>query len=302
MKPLSERKRLDELESYLTTRIIGQKHVIPQVANEIRNGELSMHRESEPRGRLFFCGPTGVGKTQMAESITEFIFGSAEYLHKFDMSEFKGLNGLEKFIGNISGEVGRLGYVLEKHQKGTLLFDEFEKADASVWELFLQILDKARITVGRDKTIMLSEFYIVFTSNEGSEKIIDNKYTPFTRIEEYVRERVKLKFKPEMIQRFKNLIVFNKLSIDEQTLICRPMLEMEIDRLSKKFNIKIDYEAEILNLLVSRGYDAKYGARNMKNVIDDQVRNALAKHLVAGDLASGKLIFNRSNHQLDFII
>jgi ATP-dependent Clp protease ATP-binding subunit ClpA len=298
----AKKDKLLGLHSYLNQRIIGQKHIIDEIVPTIINSEMGLNRSTEPRGRLFFCGPTGVGKTETSEALTEYLFGSLEYLFKFDMSEFKDLDCIKRFIGDASGDLGRLGRVLQNNQEGVLLFDEFEKAHPDIWNLFLQILDKAVITVGKGETHNLSKFYIIFTSNEGSERITENKFTPWSRIVSYVTERIKLKFRPEMIRRFGKVVVFNKLGLDEQILICQQMLTAEIARLEKLFAIKIDYAPDILNLLISQGYDGKYGARNMKSVISELLGSAISQRLLEGHLTSGKLVRSSGRDKIEMLI
>ncbi len=273
--------KLSSLESVLSERIIGQEHVIPRIAEVIRQGELGLTSKNEPRGCFFFLGPTGVGKTETAKTFARHLYGENHFF-TLDMSEFKYPDSIIHLIGDHTGKVGRLGKILEIASEGIILFDEIEKAHPDIRDLFLQMYDEARITVGDGKVYSLSKFYLVITSNIGSRKIIHGRHTPFTTIENYVIREVSREFRPELIRRFRHIIVFDKLSLENQTEICRLVLEEEIKRLHQEHGFRISYEPDLLPFLLEQGYDEIYGARNLRNIIQFMIRKTISDQLMKG--------------------
>src|SRR5437773_9791167 len=163
--------RLHGLEDYLRGRIRGQTQAIPRIVSLLQSGELGLSKPSRPRGSFLFLGPTGVGKTEIAVAFTEFLFGG-DKLFRFDMSEYQTQESLGLLLGAKLAERGTLGMAYEKSRVGTLLFDEVEKAHPRVLDVFLQILDAARVTMADGQTLDLRDYYIVFTSNLGAADIL----------------------------------------------------------------------------------------------------------------------------------
>jgi ATP-dependent Clp protease ATP-binding subunit ClpA len=164
-------QNLSGLESHLLSKIKGQNHVIPRVCSVLERGQLGLQPIGKPLGSFLFLGPTGVGKTELTLEFNRYLFGG-DPIFRFDMSEFLHLDNVKLFMGDETGSPGRLGNVLSQHYQGVLLFDEIEKAHHLIWDLFLQMLDTARITLADHRAYDLSGFYIVCTSNIGSQQLL----------------------------------------------------------------------------------------------------------------------------------
>ncbi len=292
--------RINSFEAKLRARVIGQDDAIHEVAQVIIQGELNLTSSEEPKGCFFFLGPTGVGKTETSKAIAAVLFDSECY-YPFDMSEFKHQDSIKNFIGDHTGNIGRLGRSLGNATKGVILFDEIEKAHPDIRDLFLQIYDERRITVGDGKTIDLRNFYLIMTSNIGSAKIVDSHYVPFSRIRDYVQQQVAREFRPEFIRRFRNMIVYNKLTLEDQRRICALMVDKEIRRLREEQGFEITASAVALNRLLDLGYDDKYGARNLRNVIQFHIRKAIADGILSKQHHSGKLEYSHENLKFQII-
>src|SRR5580704_2544136 len=169
--PATSNEKLDELESHLRQRIRGQDHVLPRIVSLLQRGELGLTELGRPRGSFLFLGPTGVGKTEVTLTFTSFLM-SKDHVFRFDMSEYQTQESLGLLLGGKLGERGTLGMVYDRSKAGTLLFDEIEKAHPRVLDVFLQMLDAARVTLASGDTLDFSGFYIVLTSNIGAAEIL----------------------------------------------------------------------------------------------------------------------------------
>jgi ATP-dependent Clp protease ATP-binding subunit ClpA len=197
---------------------------------------------------------------------SQYLFGDS-YLHRFDMSEFQNQSSVELLLGGSSVEAGMLGRALAKHDRGTLLFDEMEKAHPLVLDLFLQILDAGRITLANGETKNLNGYYIVFTSNIGATDAMRMESSAFATIERTVLRRVDQILRPELVARISEKLVFNRLSYAIQREICEQMVEREKQRLqSLGFDLEID--TATIEKLVREGYHRTQGARPMRNTVD----------------------------------
>lgn len=266
------------IEPYLTNHVIGQSHVIPQIARRVMQAEMGLTRPGEPLCRLLFVGPTGVGKTLTAKAISQYVLGC---YHQMDMSEFMLKESVENFIGDKSGDVGRLGRILEIPGKKLILFDEIEKAHAEIMNLFLQMLEEGHITVGRGIRHQLNDCYIVVTTNIGSDKVIkaDSEYVNHTILEEACMADFGKKFGAEKIQRFQAFCVFTKLSQADQLKITKLELEAEIQHQASKGN-QLDFDPSVIDFLYNVGCSDLYGARPLRNQTQYHVRNALTDYAI----------------------
>jgi ATP-dependent Clp protease ATP-binding subunit ClpA len=220
MTPSTFLENLTGLEPYLFSKIKGQGHVIPRVCSVLERGQLGLQPAGKPLGSFLFLGPTGVGKTQLTLEFSRYLFGE-DSVFRFDMSEFLHLDSVKLFMGDETGSPGRLGRVLSEYRQGVLLFDEIEKAHRLIWDLFLQMLDAARITLADHRAYDLSGFYVVCTSNIGSQQLLRPTRLPFTTLERAVVSELHRFFRPELIGRFDEKIVFKPLSPDTQREIGR---------------------------------------------------------------------------------
>jgi ATP-dependent Clp protease ATP-binding subunit ClpA len=225
--------KLNALRDYLRTHIRGQDHVIDRMCSVVTRAELGLHPADQPKASVLFLGPTGVGKTELTKQIAKFIFGK-ELLYRFDMSEFLHLDQVKLFVGDESGQTGRLGTVLSEHSQGILLFDEIEKAHNLIWDLFLQMIGDARITLADHKTYDLAGFYIVCTSNIGSEFLLKPSRLPFVRLESSVLGKLSRTFRPEFVGRFTDKIVFKPLSLDTQIEIAKLTVAQQLEIFRQK--------------------------------------------------------------------
>src|ERR1700734_3257737 len=226
--------KLRHLEPHLKANIKGQDHVLPRICSVLQRGELNLAHPNRPKGSFLFVGPTGVGKTEITIAFTDYLCGS-DHLHRFDMSEFQNQSSVGLLLGNSSSDTGMLGRALDKNSRGTLLFDEMEKAHPLVLDLFLQILDAGRITVATGETLDLTEFYIVATSNIGASNLMEMSETvPFRTLERVVFEQVDQQLRPELVGRFTEKLVFRRLTYDVQRRICLKVIRDEQERLSGK--------------------------------------------------------------------
>ncbi len=281
-------KHLDGLEPHLRSRIKGQDHAIARVCSVLERGQLGLNPDDKPLGSCLFLGPTGVGKTQLTLEFARYLHGDGQ-LFRFDMSEFLHEDSVKLFMGDEAGRPGRLGKVLNENQSGVLLFDEIEKAHRLIWDLFLQMLDAARITLADHRTYDLRGFVVVCTSNIGSQNLLRPTRLPFATLERAVLAELHRFFRPELVGRFDEKIVFRALTPDIQREIARLVIDEELSRLAKRgFDISVSDEA--FEFLVRRGIHKSLGARPMRTTaqkyIGDAVRLALRESKVPAGLLS----------------
>lgn len=284
--------KLQGLEKVLSQRIRGQAHVIPRVVSVLQRGELGLTKTSRPRGSFMFLGPTGVGKTEITLAFTEFLFG-ADKLFRFDMSEYQTQESLGVLLGARLGERGTLGMAYDKSPSGTLLFDEVEKAHPRVLDVFLQILDAARVTMASGDTLDFSKHYIVLTSNIGASEILHIQHSTQATMERHVLTRAQQSLRPEMFARITEKLVFNRLSYDNQIEIASLLLTNELNFLKEK-GWALKPTESVLPFLVRRGFHPKLGARPMRDAIEKLVGDAVSTDLLTGGNACGQLVLEES--------
>jgi ATP-dependent Clp protease ATP-binding subunit ClpA len=275
------------LEACLRERIRGQDQMIPAVCSVLERGELGLSPPDRPRGSMLFLGPTGVGKTETALAFSEYLFGNGR-LCRFDMSEFQHIDAVKNFIGDETGYLGRLGEVLKKGEARVLLFDEIEKAHRLIWDIFLQVLDAARITVGRGEVFDLSAIYVVFTSNIGSSDIMRQVHMPFTTVERFVLAKVSREMRPEFLARLQEILVFRKLDFQAQREIAVLTLQREVERFAK-LGYQLVPSADVIEFLIRKGIDKTLGARPMRKTVEKHVGDAVRTALKEKKSGSGTL-------------
>jgi ATP-dependent Clp protease ATP-binding subunit ClpA len=284
------------LEAHLLSRIKGQDHVIPRVCSVLERGQLGLQPQGKPLGSFLFLGPTGVGKTELTLEFTRYLFGN-ESVFRFDMSEFLHLDSAKLFMGDETGNPGRLGNVLSRHQRGVLLFDEIEKAHRLIWDLLLQMLDAARITLADHRAYDLSGFYVVCTSNIGARQLLRPTRLPFTTLERAVISELHMFFRPELIGRFDEKIVFRPLSPETQREIARLAIAEELTRFRERgFDLRVSDET--FEFLVRRGIHKALGARPMNGTVRKFIGDAVRDAIKAGEPSSGVLIVSPLNDRL----
>jgi ATP-dependent Clp protease ATP-binding subunit ClpB len=304
---------LNNLESTLAKSVKGQGHIIPRIVTVLKRGELRLTNEARPKGNFLFLGPTGTGKTEITKAFTKALYTDPNKLIRFDMSEYQTKESLTSLLGDPSGWNGRLGEALIANSgsiensvaglgQGVLLFDEMEKAHKDMLDIFLQIMDDARVTTGTGVTHKLSGYYVVLTSNVGAEKIMNAKKLNFATIERTVRLMLTQKgFRPEFIGRFQEVLVFNKLSFDVMREIAELNLNREISRVINFFkkvhnkNILLEKTPDALELCVMQGSNTRLGARPMRNFVEKSLQDAVAEHLLKNKYPSKAQIIVQNN-------
>ncbi|MFA6962196.1 MAG: AAA family ATPase [Opitutaceae bacterium] len=276
--PSDHLEKLRHLPAHLREHIRGQDHVIDPVCSVLRRGELGLANPHRPRGSLLFVGPTGVGKTEIANVFTSYLFAESKPL-RFDMSEYQNQSSVEKLIGADPDDTGLLGRALARAERGTLLFDEVEKAHPLVLDLFLQILDDAAITLATGERKNLSGFYVVFTSNIGAAEAMRMQSAPFASIERTVLARVAQQLRPELVGRMTEKIVFNRLPYVIQREICEHMILAEQGRLralGHEVNIcSVDFER-----LLRDGHHKTLGARPMRAAVERHLQHVIVRQML----------------------
>jgi len=273
-------ERLRQLQSHLSDRIRGQNHVIPRVVSALQRGELRLTKPNRPRGSFLFLGPTGVGKTELSFAFTDYLLGR-DKLFRFDMSEYQTQDSLGVLLGGRVGEIGLLGMAVAKSATGTLLFDEIEKAHPRVLDVFLQILDAARVTMASGETLDLSGFYIVFTSNIAAAEIINLQHSSFATMERHVLAKAQRTLRPELYARITEKLVFNRLDYDVQMEIARLHIGRELSFLRDKgFDLTLGHS--VISFLMQRGFHPRLGARPLRDTVEKHLRGAVANAMLGG--------------------
>ena len=242
---------------------MGQDNAIQAISSVIKRSRTGINDPNKPIGSFLFLGPTGVGKTEIAKTLSDYLFKDEKELITIDMSEYTEKHSISKLIGAPPGyvgfeESGRLTKAVKDRPFKVILFDEIEKANSEIFNVFLQLLDEGRIVDGQGNSVDFKNTIIILTSNIGSEIILDNNYTKERDIK--VLEEVKSHFKPEFLNRLDEIIVFNKLEKNNLKSIIENQLAILKNRLTSK-NIKILFDLEVVNLLSEKGYSREYGAR-----------------------------------------
>lgn len=277
-----ERDALINLDEILKKRIVGQDNAIKAISSVIKRSRTGINDPNKPIGSFLFLGPTGVGKTEIAKTLSDYLFKNKKELITIDMSEYTEKHSISKLIGAPPGyvgfeESGRLTKAVKDRPFKVILFDEIEKANSEIFNVFLQLLDEGRIVDGQGNSVDFKNTIIILTSNIGSEIILDNNYTKERDIK--VLEVVKSHFKPEFLNRLDEIIVFNKLEKNNLKSIIENQLAMLKNRLTSK-NIKILFDLEVVNLLSEKGYSREYGARPLKRLIEKEIGDIIADALI----------------------
>ena len=291
-----KREHLLHLTQSLQAEIRGQHHIIPRVVSVLQRGELGLSKAGRPRGSFLFLGPTGVGKTELTQVFTGALFG-LDRLVRFDMSEFQTQESLGLLLGSRPGESGFLGAAYARTTTGTLLFDEVEKAHPRIMDIFLQMLDAARVTIATGETLDLSGFYIVMTSNIGSAELMSLQHSAESTLERHVLSRAQQSLRPEIFARVTEKLVFHRLSYEHQLEIATKFLDKEIKFLSER-GCKLRAAESVLPFLVRKGFHPKLGARPMRDATEKLVGDAVAGALLENGCADGCIIADPANDRL----
>jgi ATP-dependent Clp protease ATP-binding subunit ClpB len=295
-----EVKKLEKMEEILSKRVIGQEEAIRAISNALRRARAGISEENRPLGSFIFLGPTGVGKTETAKALAEFLFNNENALVRLDMSEYMEEHTVSKMIGAPPGYVGyeeggQLTDKIRRRPYSVILLDEIEKAHPKVFNILLQILEDGRLTDAKGRTASFKNAILIMTSNVGSEHIAKMGSLGFLgereeeekkNLKERVMEALKEQFRPEFLNRIDEIIIFNYLQKPEIRKIVDLELEKVVARLKgKKIEIKIT--EKIKEFLVQKGFDPNLGARPLKRVIQKLLLDPLALKIVSGLVKEG---------------
>ncbi len=290
----SEQKKLLHMEDRLHERVVGQQQAVEAVSDAVRRARSGLQDPNRPIGSFIFLGPTGVGKTELAKSLAEFLFDDEQNMVRLDMSEFMEKHAVARLIGAPPGYVGydEGGYLTEHVRRRpytVVLFDEIEKAHPDVFNILLQILDDGRLTDGKGRTVDFTNTVIIMTSNVGSHYIQEYALDDPEKADELVQQELRSMFRPEFLNRVDDTIIFRGLTREDMDHIVEIQLEHVQGLLAERgFGLELTGAAK--HWLADRGYDPVYGARPLKRVLQTEVQNQLAKHLLAGDFTPGVTI------------
>ena len=289
-----EVEKLIKMEDRLRERVVGQEPAIVAVSNAIRRARAGLQDPHRPIGSFIFLGPTGVGKTELARSLAEFLFDDERAMVRLDMSEYMEKHTVSRLIGAPPGYVGyeeggQLTEAVRRRPYTVILLDEIEKAHEDVFNILLQILDEGRLTDGHGRTVDFKNAVVIMTSNIGSQSL--NLATGIDREEAslLVMEELRRRFRPEFLNRVDEILVFNPLSIED----IRTIVDIQVHLLDRRLadrKIEISLTDRAKDLLAEEGFDPFYGARPLKRVIQREIQDALALKILNGDVSEGDVV------------
>ena len=294
----SERERLTRLEDELARRVIGQRPAVTAVANAVRRSRAGLQDPNRPLGSFIFLGPTGVGKTETARALADFLFDNERAMIRIDMSEYMEKHSVARLIGAPPGYVGyeeggQLTEAVRRRPYSVILFDEIEKGHPDVFNVLLQILDDGRLTDSQGRLVDFRNAVIIMTSNIGSQYIVDAgaQLDPsgWEKVEEGVRHELRNHFRPEFLNRVDDIIVFRQLSREDLVQIVDLQLE-KLSRILAERHVFLEVNPDAKALVAAEGYDPVYGARPLKRAIQRLLQNPMALELLEGNFREGDLI------------
>lgn len=300
-----EMQKLVRMEENLGKRVIGQDEALSAVANAVRRARAGLQDPNRPIGSFIFLGPTGVGKTETAKALAEFLFDDERAMVRLDMSEYMEKHAVARMIGAPPGYVGydeggQLTEAVRRRPYSVILFDEIEKAHPDVFNILLQILDDGRLTDSKGRVVDFKNTVLIMTSNLGSREIMNANSLVDTPIKEIVMDVLRGHFKPEFLNRIDDIVVFTQLTREEIAQI----IEIQLEKLRKNLadrNISIILEDSAKDLLIREGYDPTFGARPLKRAIQTLIQNPLALKLLNGEIGSGQTIrISAENGEMKF--
>ncbi|MGH2986622.1 MAG: ATP-dependent Clp protease ATP-binding subunit, partial [Solirubrobacterales bacterium] len=287
-----EVEKLIQMEERLHDRVIGQDEAVEAVSNALRRSRAGLSDPNRPIGSFLFLGPTGVGKTELARALAQFMFDSEQAIVRLDMSEYMEKHTVARLTGAPPGyigyeEGGQLTEAIRRRPYAVVLLDEIEKAHPDVFNVLLQIMDDGRLTDGQGRTVSFTNTILIMTSNVGSDRITGAMVDE--RIREQIEEVLETTFKPEFLNRIDDVVIFHRLSREDIARI----VDLQVEQLSERVRergIEIELSDDARTLLGNLGYDPTYGARPLKRVIQRQLVDKLALRLLEGEFADGDLV------------
>lgn len=290
-----EKQKYLDLESVLHKRVIGQNEAVQVISDAIRRNKSGLSDPNKPLGSFMFIGPTGVGKTELAKTLADFLFNDEKALTRIDMSEYMEKFSVTRLIGAPPGYVGydeggQLTEAVRRRPYSVILFDEIEKAHPDVFNVLLQVLDDGRLTDGQGRVVDFKNTIIIMTSNLGSDLILDSQLNNDTNgLKEKLDYLLKQKFRPEFLNRIDEIVMFGQLGKEH----IKEIITLQLERVSKRLvdrKITLDFSEDALDFLAVKGYDPLMGARPVKRAIQTYVENGLAKAILNGSIQDGSSV------------
>ena len=300
-----EMQKLLHMEERLRQRVVGQDHAIEAVSNAVRRARAGLQDPNRPIGSFMFLGPTGVGKTELARALAEFLFDDERAMIRIDMSEYMEKHSVARLIGAPPGYVGyeeggQLTEAVRRRPYSVILLDEIEKAHPDVFNVLLQVLDDGRLTDGKGRTVDFKNTVLIMTSNLGSHYLAENAFLNMQEARRQVLEAVRAHFRPEFLNRIDEIIVFNPLSVNEIKRIVDIQIGLLQKRLAEK-QMTLTITDAAKEILAAEGFDPVYGARPLKRVLQKRVMDVIAMKLLAGEFTEGdRIVVDVQDGQLVF--
>ena len=297
----SEAKKLLKLEEKLHKRVIGQSKAVEGISNAIRRSRAGLQDPTRPIGSFIFLGPTGVGKTELAKSLAEFLFDDENSIVRVDMSEYRESYSMARLIGAPPGyvgfdEAGQLTESVRRNPYSVILFDEVEKAHPDIFNVLLQVLDDGRLTDGQGRTVDFTNTIIIMTSNLGSDFVskesigfMNNSDKKIEEQHNNVSESLKSHFRPEFLNRIDEIIIFESLTKQNLLLIVDKVLDDLSEKLKSK-NLQIKINKKVKEFIASKGFDKYYGARPLRRLLQKEVENKISKMIISKEIKNGDVL------------
>ncbi len=307
-----ESEKLLKMPEILEKRVKGQREAVEAITKAIRRSRVGLKDPNRPIGSFLFLGPTGVGKTELSKALAEAMFGDENAMIRVDMSEYMEKHSVSKFIGSPPGYVGheeggQLSEQIRRKPYAVVLFDELEKAHPDVFNILLQVLEDGHITDAQGRKVSFKNTIIIMTSNAGAQTIMTPKHLGFVggndtaatyeRMKEGINEEIKNIFKPEFLNRIDETIVFRQLSKDDLKEIAKMQLDIVVKRCDEQMGAKVSYSEKVVDFILEKGYDEKFGARPIRRAVQTEIEDALAEEFLKNrkikkmslDIEEGKL-------------
>ena len=299
-------------------RIVGQEEAIKSLTRAVKRARVGLKNPNRPIGTFIFCGPTGVGKTELAKSLAYEMFGSEDSIIRVDMSEYMEKHTVSKLIGSPPGYVGydeggQLSEKVRRNPYSVVLFDEVEKAHPDVFNVLLQVLDDGHITDSTGRVVDFKNTVIIMTSNAGAENIVAPKSLGFASsstdeqihddMKNKVMDEVRRMFRPEFLNRIDDIIVFHMLKKEQIGQIVDIMMKTINDRIMEQMKLSVELDDDAKAYIVDKGYDAKYGARPLRRTIQNEIEDELAERILEGKIKAGnRVLVTVKDKKLDFVL
>jgi ATP-dependent Clp protease ATP-binding subunit ClpB len=289
-----ETQKLLKMGDRLRLRVIGQDEAVDAVAAAVRRARAGMKDPRRPIGSFLFLGPTGVGKTELARALAEFLFDDENAMVRLDMSEYQEKHSVSRMIGSPPGyighdEGGQLTEAVRRHPYSVVLFDEIEKAHPDVWSVLLQVLDDGRLTDGKGRVVDFKNVVVIMTSNVGSHLIQELQGVDTAELKRKIEAELRAHFRPEFLNRIDDIVTFRRLDVADIEKIVEIQLRKVAELVAPR-GIRLSWEPPVATWLAREAYDPVYGARPLKRNIQKLVQDPLAWKLLAGEVRDGSAV------------